>query len=148
MWVTTEAMDVALVTDATQAVAGVAGILNGAKAKVYVANVNPTKTTVLADLTFATGALATPLTVTWSAADRSFEGSIGTNSNLLAFAITGGDPTVTLYGLALLNSGGTVLLGCCNLDAPYPLTDTLDVLELVARWQTNNPSNAGGVSVV
>jgi hypothetical protein len=143
MMLTTEYCDIQAVTDYTQAGAGVAGVLNGAK---IVFGINPspppaTKTRALADITQSVDAGLAPAAVTWGAAGRDSAGDIVTLTASLPVKITvnANNCTITCWGLE--DAGGTHLLIYEVLPTPMNLPDTLALFNVQIPFA---PANSEG----
>lgn len=122
---TTEYCDIHAAIDYTQAGAGVAGILNGAKVILATNAFTPTKLRVVGDLTQPSYGGYAPVAITWGAAARDQAGDIVTLSQLIPIQQTGGPVVVTIYGYGLTDSGGTNLLLSELFAAPITLVDDL-----------------------
>lgn len=136
---TTEYMDQHAAVDYTQAGAGVAGVLNGAKIILATNTFAPSKTRVVADLTQPTYTGYAPVTITWATAVRDALGDIVTLSQLVAIQM--GDSTLptTITGYGLTDSGGTHLLLSELLPVPLPLVDALTYFGCQVPFAPGNP---------
>jgi hypothetical protein len=136
---TTEYMDQQAVTDYTQAGAGVAGILNGAKI-IFGTNVLvPAKTTNVAAITQSTDAGLAPATVTWGVAGRDSVGDMVTLSASLPVKLTTGPGPVTIQCWGLTDAAGTHLLMSEALAVPIQLPDTLSLFNVQIPFAPGNP---------
>lgn len=148
MIVTSEHMELGLITNATQAggSGAVAGILNGAKLVLYTNNLSPTKTTPVSALTQPTYTGYAPAATTWGAGARDAQGNIVTLSN--AFTIQMGasaDPSTTIMGWALTDTAGLNILMIETLANPLLLVDNLTVYNLVVPFVPGQPDNYSGI---
>jgi hypothetical protein len=136
---TTEHTDVAAVTDLTQAGAGVAGVLNGAKLIFGTNNITPSKTGTPAAITEPTDADLAPVTITWGAAARDSNGDIVTLSQLIDVHLANISGACTIKSLGITDSTGTYLLASEDLGLGYQLVDTLSYWGLQVPWAPGNP---------
>lgn len=136
---TTEYMDIGAVTDYTQAGAGVAGILNGAKIIFGTNVIVPAKTTTVANITQSTDPGLAPATVTWGAAGRDGAGDIVTLSVSVPVKLTTGPGPVTIQCWGLTDSTGTHLLMSEALAQPINLPDTVSLFNVQVPFAPGNP---------
>lgn len=144
---TTEYTDIHLVTDATQAGAGVAGILNGAKLILGTNTITPTKTTAVGDITQPTYTGYAPLTITWGSAVRDSSGDIVTLSQECPIQMGDSVLPTTIKCWGLTDSGGTNLLMSEELASPLPLVDALTYFGLIVPFAPGNPQGKAAIIV-
>jgi hypothetical protein len=142
-----DGMDASAVTDTTQTSGGVAGVLNGAKIMLFVNNLSPNKQTLLAALTEASYTGYARQTATWSTPARNENNFMSTRSLLMSWQPTDGVTPNTIYGYAILNPAGTVLLAVELLPVPVGLVDAFSYLGIVSEY-TPASSNPGQCTVV
>lgn len=97
--------------------------LDAVKLILFANNITPNKNTVLADLTqptFTGYAVFGP--VVWGSVMRDVDGTAIVVGGSHPFVCSGGTPTDIIYGWALTNSGGTVLIKAAVLATPVPIT--------------------------
>lgn len=107
----------------TQLVAS-GGPLNGTKTMLFQNNVTPTKTTVLADLTIPTytGYVA-QTTGTFGAPYVGTDGLERITAPGLQFQPSDDATPNTIYGYAITNTAGTVLIAAKKFDTPVSMAD-------------------------
>jgi hypothetical protein len=136
---TTEAFDVAAVTDYTQAGAGVAGKLNGAKLILGTNDLTPGKKSVVADITQPTYTGYAPVVVTWGVAMRDANGDIVTLSAPVLVQMGDSVLPTTIKCWGLTDGAGTGLLLCEELATPIPLADALAFRNVQIPFAPGNP---------
>jgi hypothetical protein len=129
--VTTEWTDSHLCVNATQAGAGVAGVLNAAKVIFSVAPFAPSKTLLPGAITQSPDAGLAPATVTWSPAVRDGANDIVTISDLIAIQLALSANACVIYGYALTDVGGTHVLLSEMLAQPLNLPDNVTAFGLL-----------------
>jgi hypothetical protein len=97
----------------------VGGLLEGAKLKLYKEPIEPTKATVIADLTPAdfTG-YAASAAITWGTPLTDTDGTAFVPGGMIEFAASGSTVANTIYGAYLTDGAGTILLGVFRFDTP------------------------------
>jgi hypothetical protein len=137
---TMEYTDIHAVTDYTQAGAGVAGILNGAKI-IYGINASPppaTKTRAVGDVTQSVDGGLAPAAVTWGAAGRDGAGDIVTLTATLPVQLASSANACTITCWGLTDSGGTHLLLYEVLDTPINLPDNIALFNVQVPFAPAN----------
>lgn len=139
-FVTTEYFDnlAALALKASVTSGDFAGPLTGAKVGVFVNDIVPGKTSIVAELTEGSYDGYAKVALTFGAPKRDENGQIGMDSNLATFRPTSGDVPQTVYGYFITDSGGTHLLGGAKLESPITLVDALTVAEVVVSFNVSN----------
>jgi hypothetical protein len=145
--ITQDALDLAAVTDVTQAVSGVAGVLHGTKMMLFTNTPALNKGTLLAALTPANYTGYAPQALTWSAPSRNENQYMSTRTGLMSWEPTDGVTPNTITGYGITDSAGAVLLAAEMLPAPVPLTDAFSFLGIVSEY-TPASLNAGQCTVV
>jgi hypothetical protein len=136
---TTEYTDQHAAIDYTQAGAGVAGILNGAKLILATNAFSPGKQLPVAGLTQPTYTGYVPVVLTWAAAVRDALGDIVTLSQLVAIQMGDSLTPTTITGYGVTDGGGTHLLLSELFATPLPLVDVLTYFGLQIPFAPGNP---------
>ena len=117
----------------TQIKNAVDGILLGAKLHLFVNDVSPQKSSVVADFTEASFTDYAVHDVTWSA-DPLTDGSEWKIISDLASFVAGAAPTPeTVYGWYLTDSAGTGLIAAKRYDDPVQITQEFDSVQAVVE---------------
>lgn len=136
---TTEYADQHLCVDATQAGAGVAGVLNGAKIIWAIAAFTPTKTLTVSGITQSVDTGLAPATVTWATAVRDSLGNIVTLTGAMPLQLATSSNACVVYGYGLTDSGGTHLLLSEAFANSLALVDNLTFYAVTVPFAPGNP---------
>lgn len=142
---TTEYTDQHAAIDYTQAGAGVAGILNGAKVILATNAFTPTKSLAVSGLTQPTYTGYAPATVTWATAVRDSNGDIVTLSDLIPIQMGDSLTPTSITGYGLTDTGGTHLLLSELFPNPLNLVDVLSYFGLQIPFAPGTPQSKSGL---
>lgn len=137
--VLTEYGDQGLVTDATQAGAGVAGVLNGAKLILAKASFAPSATLAVGGISQPTYTGYAPAAMTWTAAHRDVNNDIVTESAVVPIQMGDSLTPTTIFGYGVTDSGGTHLIMSELFATPLPLVDALTYFGLTVPFAPAQP---------
>ncbi len=136
---TTEYCDQHAAVDYTQAGAGVAGILNGAKIIFGTNAISPSKADDPSVITQSIDAGLAPATVTWGTAGRDALGDIVTLTATVPVQLVTSANHCVLQSWGLTDSGGTHLLMSESLSPGLNLVDNLTLFNVQVPFAPGNP---------
>jgi hypothetical protein len=123
------------------------GPLRGALAGLFINNVAINKNTLLAALAEATYTNYARQAITWTAPIRDLLGNVSMNSQLLNWIPSDAVTPNNVYGIFVVDSGGTHLLAGEVFPNPVGLIDALSYLGTVIEYMADNPQGAGTILV-
>jgi hypothetical protein len=129
---TTEFLDQALAAVDIIASGGT-GPLHNAKLFLATASFVPSKTSAVGDITQPTTVSFDPPTLTWSTAFRDLDGDIVTQTQAVLVQSADGTPFM-VYGVMIVDSGGTNCLMSALLDEPIGLPDALTAFTVASPF--------------
>jgi hypothetical protein len=136
----------ALLTDITQDSGGVAGVLHGAKAHLFINAIVPTVDSIVSNFSEATFTSYASATITWNTpAYTNGNNQAELTGGTLVF-VSGSAPTLqTVYGAFVTDSGGTNLLWAERFTIPVVINSSGDgvtyVPALVPTFLTGIPQS-------
>jgi len=136
----------ALLTDITQDSGGVAGILNDAKAHLFINAIVPTASSIVSNFSEATFTSYAAQTIVWNTPPYiNANGQAEMTGGTLVFVAGSAPTTQTVYGAFVTDSGGTNLLWAERFTIPVPVTVAGDgvtfVPALVPSFATGIPQS-------
>jgi len=129
---------------------GAGDIFNGALVGLIAAEFAPADTLALADLTeSAFGGYSRSAAVTWGAAAYSQDAAAPLINGDLKSFICNAAPEETVYGMMLINSGGTILLAVEHFDTPLSVVNptTVTVLPQLCATTTQPVAEPNPITV-
>lgn len=131
--IVTSAGFLAMIANLIQAAAGAAGVLNGAKLKLFINDIDPGKAAVIGDFTLATFGGSTAIAVAaWNEAFLNGSGDAVILGAVAQWDWDSGDAE-TVYGVVLTTSADAIL-AYARLSVPKLMDDTADSLAVVPRY--------------
>lgn len=114
---------------------GVGGRLNAVKVMLFQNDITPSKQTLLADLVEATfDGYARSAAVTWGTVGQTSTGAAEVYGDTKLFTSSGDTTPNTIYGFALVNTGGTAVEYAERFASPIPVSQTGITVPVTPRY--------------
>jgi hypothetical protein len=141
----TEVLEKAGLTDLTQAVSGLAGILHGAKVSFYTSAVAAQPTTPLSAFTLSADTNLLAQAITWGSAYRRVNGGVALDGGTMLIQLALIANAGPVYGYVVTDTAGAVLLYSEAFPTPITLVDTLAGFVFTPQIALGGPDNGAAI---